>query len=298
MALARRTPRGWSRALTEIATALREANVPIKGDLQVGFAGGGMPVSLPYRRNYGMSDGVYHMLTRGVAPDFAVIMKPWWAVFAEEPGMCWFKVSVRGTMGYAGITRGTPGYRSSIIPALRVIEEIEAWLPQYTARNTSGTVLPEGHIAALRAGWPERPAFPSATTEFIRRAMQSAHLAGRGQGAVCRGDALNPRAPSGDRVRLGDVRGRSGRRHRPAELDRAIELSRMGTRRGTPAWQRAEDGRADRRRAHPPPRHPVRESVIRGRLPAARTSSRKAWAGWVSPASMTSSNLPGPSCTS
>jgi acetylornithine deacetylase/succinyl-diaminopimelate desuccinylase-like protein len=159
-------PKGMVASLTEIATALREANVPLKGDLQVGFAGGGMPVSLPYRRNYGMSDGVYHMLTRGVAPDFAVIMKPWWAVFAEEPGMCWFKVSVRGTMGYAGITRGTPGYRSSIIPALRVIEEIEAWLPQYTARNTSGTVLPEGHIAALRAGWPERPAFPSAATEI------------------------------------------------------------------------------------------------------------------------------------
>jgi hypothetical protein len=27
-------------------------------------------------------------------------------------------------------------------------------------------VLPEGHIAALRAGWPDRPAFPPATTEI------------------------------------------------------------------------------------------------------------------------------------
>src|SRR5690348_16187053 len=64
-------PKGMVASLTEVATALREANVPIKGDLQVGFAGGGMPVSLAHRRNYGMSDGVYHMLTRGVAPDFA-----------------------------------------------------------------------------------------------------------------------------------------------------------------------------------------------------------------------------------
>jgi acetylornithine deacetylase/succinyl-diaminopimelate desuccinylase-like protein len=159
-------PKGMVATLTEVATALFETKVPIVGDLQVGFAGGGMPVNLSYRRNYGMSDGVYHMLTRGVAPDFAVIMKPWWAVFAEEPGMCWFKVSVRGTMGYSGVPRGTPGYRSSIIPAVRVIEEIESWLPQYTAHNTSGTVLPEGHIAAVRAGWPEKPAFPSATTEI------------------------------------------------------------------------------------------------------------------------------------
>src|SRR5260370_35038632 len=105
-----------------------------------------------------MSEGVYLMVTRGVAPDFAVIMKPWWAVFAEEPGMCWFKVSVRGTMGYAGITRGTPGYRSSIIPAVRGIEDIEAWLPQYTARITSGTELPAGPIRAVHGAWPRTPA--------------------------------------------------------------------------------------------------------------------------------------------
>jgi acetylornithine deacetylase/succinyl-diaminopimelate desuccinylase-like protein len=159
-------PKGMVASLTEITIALFEAKIPLKGDLQTGFAGGGMPVSLPYRRNYGMSDGVYHMLTRGVAPDFAVIMKPWWAVFAEEPGMCWFKVAVRGTLGYSGIPRGVPGYRSSIVPAARMIEEIEAWLPQYTARNTSGTILPEGKIAAVRSGWPEKPAFPSATTEI------------------------------------------------------------------------------------------------------------------------------------
>src|SRR5260370_22357264 len=99
------------------APAVFEARAPLAGDLHVGFAGGGMPVNIASRRNYGMSDGIYHMLTRGVAPDFAIIMKPVWRVYAEEPGMCWFKVSVRGTMGYAGISRGTPGYRSSIIAA-------------------------------------------------------------------------------------------------------------------------------------------------------------------------------------
>lgn len=159
-------PKGMVASLVEIATALYEAGVPIKGDLIPAFAGGGMPVSLPYRHNYGLSSGVYHLLTRGIAPDFAIIMKPWWVVFHEEPGCCWFKVSVYGTMGYAGITRGTPGYRSAIIPATTVIQEIEEWLPRYAKRNTSGNILPEGHIAAVRAGWPERPAFPSGTTEI------------------------------------------------------------------------------------------------------------------------------------
>jgi len=54
-------PKGMFASLAEIDVPLREASVPIKGDLQVGFAGGGMPASLPHRRNYGMSDGVYHL---------------------------------------------------------------------------------------------------------------------------------------------------------------------------------------------------------------------------------------------
>jgi acetylornithine deacetylase/succinyl-diaminopimelate desuccinylase-like protein len=159
-------PKAMVATLIEIASALKEAEVPLIGDLQVGFAGGGMPVNVADRRNYGMSDGVYHLLTRGVAPDFAIIMKPVPRVYAEEPGMCWFKVVVRGTLGYAGIPRGTAGYRGSIVPAARLIEEIEAWLPTYTAHNTAGEIAPEGHLAAMRAGWPGKPAFPSAAAEI------------------------------------------------------------------------------------------------------------------------------------
>jgi acetylornithine deacetylase/succinyl-diaminopimelate desuccinylase-like protein len=159
-------PKCMVATLVEIATALSEARVPFRGDLTAAFAGGGMPVNVAARRNWGMSSGLYHLLSRGVAPDFAIIMKPVWRVFAEEPGMCWFKVTVRGTLGYAGTPRGAPGFQSSIVPAARIIEEIEAWIAQYTARNSSATIAAEGHIAAVRAGWPERPAFPSAATEI------------------------------------------------------------------------------------------------------------------------------------
>jgi acetylornithine deacetylase/succinyl-diaminopimelate desuccinylase-like protein len=160
-------PKCMVATLSEIAVALNEARIPLIGDLVLGFAGGGMPVNAAARRNYGMSDGVYHLLTRGVAPDFAIIMKPVWRVYAEEPGMCWFKVAVRGTLGYAGIPRSTPGYRDSIVAAAELIKQIDAWIPEYTARNTSGEIAPEGRIAAVRSGWPERPAFPSATTEIF-----------------------------------------------------------------------------------------------------------------------------------
>jgi acetylornithine deacetylase/succinyl-diaminopimelate desuccinylase-like protein len=159
-------PKAMVACLTEITHAVRQAELPLLGDLTLAFAGGGMPVSIPERNNYGMSSGVYHLLAHGVYPDYAMIMKPWWVVWNEEPGMCWFKITTWGTLGYSGIPRGTPGFRSSHVAAATMIQELEAWLPRYTAKNTSGTVQPEGWIAAIRSGWPEKPAFPSAATEI------------------------------------------------------------------------------------------------------------------------------------
>jgi hypothetical protein len=69
-------------------------------------------------------------------------------------------------MGYAGMPRGRPNFRSSIVPAARVILELEDWLPRYTERNSSGQVAPNGWISAVRSGWPDRASFPSATTEI------------------------------------------------------------------------------------------------------------------------------------
>jgi acetylornithine deacetylase/succinyl-diaminopimelate desuccinylase-like protein len=159
-------PKCMVAGLTEVVHAVKDSGIPLVGDLAIGFAGGGMPWSNSRRGNVGMSSGVVHLLTHGLWPDYCAVLKPRYAVFAEEPGMCWFKVSVYGDLGYAGIARGTPGFRSSIVPAATVIQEIEEWLPEYTRRNTSGGILPEGWIAAVRAGDPDKPAFPSGTTEI------------------------------------------------------------------------------------------------------------------------------------
>lgn len=160
-------PKAMVATLAEAAHVIRAAKVPIKGDLLVAYAGGGMPVDLSSAGNRGLSDGVSHLLTRGIHTDYALVMKPGNAVYHEEPGLCWFKVSVKGTMGYAGMPRGRPGFRSSIVPAARVILELEEWLPRYTERNSSGQVAPQGWIAAVRAGWPDRVSFPSAATEIF-----------------------------------------------------------------------------------------------------------------------------------
>lgn len=160
-------PKGMIATLTEVATALIEAEVPLQGDLLFGLADGGMPVNIAARDNAGMSNGVHHLLARGAAADFAIIMKPWNFVYHEEPGMGWFRLRIMGTYGYAGVPRGTPGFRSSIVPAATVIPELEQWLIAYADRNASGAVKPHGWIAGIRSGSDERPSFPSAVTEIF-----------------------------------------------------------------------------------------------------------------------------------
>jgi acetylornithine deacetylase/succinyl-diaminopimelate desuccinylase-like protein len=159
-------PKGMIATLTEVATALIESGVPLKGDLLMGVADGGMPVDIR-ARNAGMSNGVIHMLNRGMYPDFAIIMKPWNWVYHEEPGMAWFKLKVKGTLGYAGVPHDIPGFRSSVVPAATVIQELQQWILDYTERNTSGVIQPHGWIAGVRGGQVERPAFPSAVTEIF-----------------------------------------------------------------------------------------------------------------------------------
>lgn len=160
-------PKAMVAGLMEVATALIAADLPLQGTLNVGFADGGMPVTIPKRNNAGMSHGVFHLLNRGMAPDFAIIMKPWNWVYHEEPGMGWFKISVNGTLGYAGVPRGLDAFRSSVVPAATVILELEKWLIDYAERNRSGDIFPHGWIGGVRGGWIERPAFPSAVTEIF-----------------------------------------------------------------------------------------------------------------------------------
>lgn len=159
-------PKAMVATLTEVANALIDADVPLVGDLLLGMADGGMPVDIS-SRNAGMSNGVIHMLNRGMYPDFAIIMKPWNWVYHEEPGMAWFKLKVKGTLGYAGVPHDTPGFRSSVLPATTVITELQQWILEYTERNTSGVIQPHGWIAGMRSGDVERPAFPSAVTEIF-----------------------------------------------------------------------------------------------------------------------------------
>ena len=50
--------------------------------------------------------------------------------------------------------------------AARVIGLLEEWFTEYTEKNTSGLVAPQGSINAIQAGWTHKPAFVPAACHF------------------------------------------------------------------------------------------------------------------------------------
>lgn len=161
-------PKGYSAAMAIAALAIAEAQIPLQGDLVVGLAAGGMPTNAPVgsaNSNIGMGIGCTYMLQQGVRPDFAVIGKPGHAVAWEEVGVCYFRIRVAGEFGYAG-TRHILNYRNPIVDTARAIVELEPWLDEYARRNSSDYVAPQGVIGAMTAGWPHKPSFVPAWSDF------------------------------------------------------------------------------------------------------------------------------------
>lgn len=164
--LSAENPKAYAACVLAAAESLRWAEVPLRGTLAVGFGAGGMPVGPPPGDKGQVGHGLgATRVVEAVRPDHAVVAKPGNAVAYEEVGLCWFRVCVRGTLGYAGV-RHLLAYRNPIVDAARLLQGLEAWFPAYTAANTSGCVAPQGAIGAVRGGWPERAAFTPATCEL------------------------------------------------------------------------------------------------------------------------------------
>jgi acetylornithine deacetylase/succinyl-diaminopimelate desuccinylase-like protein len=161
-------PKGYAACTIAAAQAIKAAGVPLQGSLLVGLGAGGMPTnrrpSLP-KFHAGQGAGCAFMLEQGVRGDFAIIAKPGWSVAWEEVGLCWFKVIVRGDLNYTGVRHVIKG-RNPIVHAAKVISSLEEWFSEYTEKNTSGLVAPQGSINAIQAGWTHKPAFIPAACHF------------------------------------------------------------------------------------------------------------------------------------
>ncbi len=162
-------PKGYSAAMVLAATAVAQAGVPLRGDLIVGLAAGGMPTAAPAgspRQNTGLGVGCCFMLQHGLRPDFAIIGKPGHAVAWEEVGLLWCRLRVEGAFGYAG-TRHVLEYRNPIVGVAWLTTDLETWFEQYASEQTSGFVAPQGIVGAITAGWPEKPAFSPAWADLF-----------------------------------------------------------------------------------------------------------------------------------
>ena len=154
-------PKGYAACVLSAAEAIRRAGVPLKGTVLVGFGAGGMPTNKRpsiRRFNAGQGTGCAFMLEQGIRGDFAIVAKPGYAVSWEEVGLCWFRVCVKGSLGYTGVRHVVRG-RNPIVDAAKVVTLLEEWFPKYSERNTSGLVSPQGSVNVIEAGWAYKPAF-------------------------------------------------------------------------------------------------------------------------------------------
>ena len=162
-------PKGHAACVVAAVEALAAAGVPLRGSLLAGFGAGGMPTNGRGdggRRNTGHGTGCAWMLEQGTWPDAAVIAKPGWTVSWEEVGLAWIEVRVRGTHTYVG-SRHRLAFRNPIVDAAVVIQELEAWFAEYTARHTDGTVAPQAIVAAIEGGWWRTAAVTPALCRFL-----------------------------------------------------------------------------------------------------------------------------------
>lgn len=162
-------PKGHAAAVVGAAIAIARAGTPLPGVLRVGLGAGGMPVNpadgFGARGQIGHGVGCRHLLEQGGVPDAAVIAKSGDAVAWEEVGLSWFRISVTGSLGYAGLGRSAQ-QRNPVVASARVIEALEAWFDEYAARNEHGLVKPHGAVSAMRAGSPDRLAFTPAVCQI------------------------------------------------------------------------------------------------------------------------------------
>lgn len=161
-------PKAFAVAAVVASEAIARARIDLEGELLVTLASGSMPVfGRPgfERRPLGFGSGIRHALEHGPRPDFAVVLKPGYAVSYEEVGLMWFRILVEGQVNYTGI-RHKGSYRNPILAAARLVISLEDWLSQYSARHTDGLVAPQGSLNVIRAGSADRAAFVPAHCEI------------------------------------------------------------------------------------------------------------------------------------
>jgi len=148
--------------------AIRRAGVELRGTLLAALAAGGAPASSPpgeTRQAISGGAGVLHMLTHGVAPDFALYHKPGYHVAWEDMGLQQFRVRLHGQPQYLGLEED--GYRVSSDTA-RFVLAFNEWASEHRVTGRQGKFVPRAAANAVRLGRPDKPNWsPSISEVFV-----------------------------------------------------------------------------------------------------------------------------------
>ena len=146
------------------AKAVKDAGIDLLGDVVVTGVSGETecaPVVGVHRhfvggRYSGSTIGAEWLLKHGGHADYVICAEPTnCQINNENSGYCWFRIRVRGEMGY-GDRRA--GYDNAISKLPAVIQAVEEWAPRYRAENSKGFITPEVIVGAVDGGWPYLPA--------------------------------------------------------------------------------------------------------------------------------------------
>jgi acetylornithine deacetylase/succinyl-diaminopimelate desuccinylase-like protein len=161
-------PKGFAAAGIAALEAVSAAGAALRGDVVILLASGSMPVERRpgiHRPRVGHGSGVTFYFDHAPRPDFAIVLKPGYAVAHEEVGLAWYRLTVRGAVNYTGIRHKGP-FRNPVVAAARVVGALETWFGEYAAAHTDGLVAPQGSVNAIRAGSADRAAFIPVTCEI------------------------------------------------------------------------------------------------------------------------------------
>ena len=143
--------------------AIQNSGMRLKGDIVIAGVVGEIEKSQvdqyvgPQYRGYGF--GTSYLVTHGGVADCAILGEPTgMRLMLAHFGSVWAKISLKGKIVHTGqaTTRETSGTSNLILQMKRIIDRIEAWIPDYQARYQYQSVAPPVNFGAVEGGWPWR----------------------------------------------------------------------------------------------------------------------------------------------
>jgi acetylornithine deacetylase len=140
--------------------ALKRCGVHLPGDIIVAGTAGEVemaPVDEFQGRAYdGYGIGMWHLITHGYAADFHVLAEPSGLnLLLGMMGTVWAKITTHGAFTH---TAWSDRQVNAIREMRKIWDALEAWAPEYRARNEFMGVKPQVNLAAIRGGLPWRAA--------------------------------------------------------------------------------------------------------------------------------------------